>query len=144
MPTASPGPAGRAGELVDAGRRAGAGRPRHNPSIVDLAAPYQMELAAARQALERGAILLDVREAAERSRMHIGGSLWIPLPELGRRGGEVPRGREVIVYCTSGSRSLRAIPFLRARGVEAAALVAGLMGWLEARLPTESDTAGGR
>ncbi|HUY60673.1 MAG TPA: rhodanese-like domain-containing protein [Candidatus Dormibacteraeota bacterium] len=105
---------------------------------MEWSAPYQLELAAARQALERGAVLLDVREAAERSHMRIGGSMWIPLPELGGRVGEVPRGRPVIVYCTSGSRSLRAIPFLRARGVDAAGLVAGLMGWLEARLPTEA------
>ena len=54
---------------------------------------------------DRGAFILDVREMAEWVEVHIPGSTLIPLGELPKRVGEVPRDREVVVVCRSGNRS---------------------------------------
>jgi len=47
----------------------------------------------------REVTLLDVRPAAEYAAAHLPGALSIPLPELPGRIGEIPRGKEVVVYC---------------------------------------------
>jgi rhodanese-related sulfurtransferase len=54
---------------------------------------------------DRGAFLLDVREPVEWVEFHIPGSTHIPLGELPKRVGEVPRDREVVVVCRTGNRS---------------------------------------
>ena len=54
--------------------------------------------------LARGAVLLDVRTAAERARGAIQPSLHIPIDELRARLDELPLGRTVIVYCAVGLR----------------------------------------
>lgn len=49
--------------------------------------------------------LLDVRSGGEVARGSIEGSVHIPLPELRDRLDEIPRDKEVIVFCQSGQRS---------------------------------------
>lgn len=91
--------------------------------------PLEVDVAQARRWVRTGAILLDVRDRAERERQSIPDSLWIPFSELGQRWQELPRDRQVVVCCSAGSRSFRAAIFLRDRGVLAAALVGGLAEW---------------
>ena len=78
-----------------------------------------------------GAILLDVRTAAERQRQTIKGSLHIPLHELGRRVAELEkhRDREVICYCQSGNRSITAAAKLRKAGFTVANMKGGIVEW---------------
>ena len=54
---------------------------------------------------KNGATLVDVRSAAEYASGHAPGTLNIPLPELGRRLGEIPKSSPVVLCCASGSRS---------------------------------------
>ncbi|RAL22273.1 rhodanese-like domain-containing protein [Lujinxingia litoralis] len=73
----------------------------------------------ARQLVEEGALLLDVRTPAEFNERHIPGALNIPLQELQARQGELPeQARPIVVYCRSGNRSSQARNYLRSQGFE--------------------------
>lgn len=61
--------------------------------------------------------LLDVREPGEAEISQIGGSHLIPLAELPQRLGELDPQAEYIVYCKVGTRSARAVEFLRGNGL---------------------------
>jgi len=60
--------------------------------------------------------LLDVREPWEYSTAQISGATLIPLGELAQRASEVPRDRDVVVYCHHGMRSARAVETLHHAG----------------------------
>ena len=79
-------------------------------------------------------ILVDVRESFERDIADLPevGQLRIPLAEVPGRSGEIPRDREVVLYCRSGSRSGSAVQFLRAQGFESVVnLKGGVLAWRE-------------
>lgn len=73
--------------------------------------------------------LVDCREADECAIAMIEGALHIPLGDIPSRLSEIEaledEGREVIVYCHSGVRSMHAAVFLRKEGVESARSMAG-------------------
>lgn len=66
--------------------------------------------------LSRGAVVVDVRSAAEFAAGARPGSVNIPLGELGKRAGELDAARPVIVCCASGTRSALAATLLARRG----------------------------
>lgn len=78
-------------------------------------------------------LLLDVREADERARLALTGSVHVPLGRLD--GWTPPADRPVLVHCASGPRSARAVASLRERGVEAYDLAGGILAWVDAGLP---------
>ncbi|MEK6976571.1 MAG: HesA/MoeB/ThiF family protein [Candidatus Thermoplasmatota archaeon] len=80
---------------------------------------------------ESEVFLLDVREPDEHEEQAIPGSHLIPLGSLQRRVAEVPKDRQVVVYCAVGGRSARATEFLRRNGVEAVNLHGGIRAWLQ-------------
>lgn len=59
--------------------------------------------------------LVDVREEEEHADFNIGGKL-IPLTELMDHLDEIPKDREVIIYCKLGVRSQIAIQRLEQKG----------------------------
>lgn len=71
------------------------------------------------KALEKGAIILDVRTVAEFNRGHVPGSINIPLNQLGT---EVPRiqkmNKTILTCCASGMRSASATAMLKAKGID--------------------------
>ena len=69
-----------------------------------------------REKIRAGAVILDVRTPAEFQGGAYPGAVNIPVQELDRRLGEVPKGKPVVVYCASGMRSASAERLLRARG----------------------------
>ena len=71
------------------------------------------------------AVLLDVREPDEFARGHLEGAVNLPLSELRRRIDEVPRGREVWVYCAAGQRAYYAQRLLMQRGLDVKNLSGG-------------------
>lgn len=81
--------------------------------------PSTVTGADARRMVAAGATLLDVRTPDEFRDGHLEGARNIPVAELDGRIGEVPRGRPVVVYCASGSRSARATSVLRGAGYDA-------------------------
>lgn len=66
--------------------------------------------------VEAGALLLDVRTEAEHASGTIAGAKNVPLQRLGASLGELPKEREIIVFCASGMRSARAATILRGAG----------------------------
>ena len=98
--------------------------------------------AEAKEAMERGAVLLDVREHHEWSCGHAPKARHIPLIQLGARAGEMPRNREVLVVCRSGARSSRAAKMLSAQRGDVANVKGGMSAWARAGLPVVAK--GGR
>lgn len=90
-------------------------------------APLEIDPVQLRQLQDSGDIpvILDVRETWEVAIAGIDGALVIPLGELQRRVGEVPRDRPLAVMCHHGGRSAQATGWLRGQGFERAMNVAG-------------------
>jgi len=80
------------------------------------------------------AALIDVREPYEFAGGAIEGATLIPLGALPSRLDDVPRDRDVVVYCHSGARSARAVEILRGAGFQRARhLRGGYVAWLRER-----------
>lgn len=79
-------------------------------------------------------VLVDVRESFEREIADLPDldQLRIPLVDLPSRMGDIPKDRDVVLYCRSGSRSGSAVQFLRAQGFGAVLnLRGGVLSWRE-------------
>lgn len=74
-------------------------------------------------------ILLDVRDDDEREEGFIPGSCHIPLSELRQRLEELPKDREIIVYCQTGQRSYFACRQLLLNGFKARNLTGAYRTW---------------
>lgn len=61
-------------------------------------------------------VLLDVRNVGEYEKGHVSGSINIPVDELRRRVAEVPKGKDVFVYCAVGFRGHLAVRILKDNG----------------------------
>ena len=61
----------------------------------------RITLEEARKALDAGkAILVDVRDEASYKFSHAKGALWIPVNDIVKRMGELPRDKMIIAYCS--------------------------------------------
>lgn len=75
-------------------------------------------------------VLLDVRQPEETSQGVIPGAVLIPLHDLEARWTEVKDSNEIVCYCASGMRSLRAAEILRSKGVfNATSMEGGVMAY---------------
>ncbi|MFT6397140.1 MAG: rhodanese-related sulfurtransferase [Bradymonadia bacterium] len=73
----------------------------------------------ARTWIAEGAVLIDVRSAAEFGMGHLADARNIPLGRVAEESASLSAsGRPVVVYCLSGHRSARAASQLRDAGVE--------------------------
>jgi rhodanese-related sulfurtransferase len=70
-------------------------------------------------------LLLDVREPDEREMAVIEPSLHIPMRDVPDRLAEIPKDREVVVYCHGGTRSAMIAGFLEGKGYSRVANLAG-------------------
>ena len=87
--------------------------------------------------------VIDVRPAEEYRAGHIVGALSMPLKELEKHLGGLPKGREIVAYCRGPYCVLapEAVKRLRARGYRAVALGDGVAEWRAHGLPlTAGDT----
>lgn len=86
---------------------------------------YQRDAAAGASPL-----LLDVREAWELEVASLPGAVHIPMGEVPARLAELDRGRDIVVMCRSGGRSLSVARFLEAQGYASVAnLTGGVLAW---------------
>jgi len=84
------------------------------------------------------ALMVDVREPWEWEERRVPGALLIPLAELPFRLAELPDDRDLYVHCRVGSRSRRAVAFLRQAGRPRSVNVrGGIDAWERAGLPVE-------
>lgn len=84
------------------------------------------ELPAARQS---GALLIDVRSAAEFAKGAIPGAINLPLDELRQRIGEIPGARRIVAYCRTGKRGYLATRILLQKGFDVVNLLGGYLLW---------------
>ncbi len=78
-------------------------------------------------------VLVDVREAWEFDAGALAGARNVPLGEVLAAAPTLPRGRDVVVYCSVGPRGERAAELLRGAGVERVVnLRGGLAAWRDA------------
>ena len=91
----------------------------------------------------RPPVILDVRRPTERAEKYIEGSLGVRLNHLRERIGELPRDRELVVYCASGYRSSIAASILAQEGIERISnLVGGINAWEASQLEVATGTSG--
>ncbi len=99
------------------------------------AAKLAGELAAAKPPL-----VLDVRQPGERATSYIPGSLFVPLDELEKRAGEIPRDRRLVVQCAGGYRSsIAASLLLNAGFTRVEDLIGGIGAWEAEKHPVRSQ-----
>lgn len=67
---------------------------------------------------QRTVTILDVRNADETKTGVIKGALQIPEPQLASRLAEVPKGRRVLVHCSTGVRAEMAYHLLKEKGYD--------------------------
>lgn len=96
----------------------------------------------AKQMLDAGAILIDIREPDEHARARIAGASLMPLSRLDEADLSVHRGRPVVFHCKSGARTLGNAAQLadKTGGLcEAFIVDGGLDAWRKAGLPVVTD-----
>ena len=80
--------------------------------------------------------IIDVRTPAEYAEGHVEGAKLIPVDELADRLAEVPKDRQLYVYCRSGKRSARAATLLASQGFEKVEnVLGGILAWQAAGHP---------
>lgn len=80
--------------------------------------------------LSQEAFLIDVRDPGEFKLGHVEGAVNIPLNSLRERMKELPRDKEILLYCGVGQRSYYALRALRLNGFGASNISGGMMSYL--------------
>lgn len=99
----------------------------------------EVSRAQARELIDQGAQLIDVRADHEWEAGRIPGATHIPLAELAGRTAEIDKERPVVLYCRGGNRSSMATEALAAAGFDASKLSEGIVGWAAEDLPVEPE-----
>jgi len=94
----------------------------------------------ARELVDAGALLLDVREDAEFELGHAPGAMHIPLGEIPDHVEDLPKGRQIVAVCRSGGRSARAGQFLLEQGFDVVNLEGGMTAWAQEGAPLEATS----
>lgn len=64
---------------------------------------------------EKDFVLIDIRETWEREAYHIGG-MHIPMSDIVSRVSDIPKDKDVVLYCEKGVRSVISIQRLEGFG----------------------------
>lgn len=90
----------------------------------------KVDPASAKQLVQQGALLLDVRTPQEFQAGHLEGARNVPVGELSQRLDELgERETPVVVYCRSGARSSRAKKVLEASGFQRVSDLGAMSRW---------------
>ncbi len=92
----------------------------------------------AKQAYDNGTLFVDIREQLEYDEIRIPGSTLIPMSQMNQRWEEIPKDKEVVLYCRTGSRSMYLIQQLQQMGFENLInLEGGIVKWYQFNYPVE-------
>jgi rhodanese-related sulfurtransferase len=83
----------------------------------------------ARQLLDAGAVMVDVRTTSEWNAGHSPFAKHMARDQLADKQHRIPVGKKAVVVCRSGSRSRGATKFLIASGYDAVNLSGGMNAW---------------
>lgn len=96
--------------------------------------------AQARDLMNEGAVLVDIRDADEHAREHIPGATNLALSRIKQGRPELENDRAVIFHCRSGARTMANGEALKqAADCEAYVVEGGLEAWRAAGLPVNVD-----
>lgn len=102
--------------------------------------PREINVRQAREKLSGGAFFLDVRESGEWDVMRVPGAVLIPLGQLPNRLNQIPRDKEIVIVCASGSRSRTALDIVRKAGFEkSSSMSGGVLLWRRVGYPLETE-----
>lgn len=91
------------------------------------------DVEAVKQAVENGAVLIDVRETSEYAEGHILNGVNVPIRTIAQNLDKIPADQPVLVYCKSGYRAALATSALRILGYDnVRAYSPGSDGWIAA------------
>src|SRR3954453_5935162 len=93
----------------------------------------------AKQLIDSGAKLIDVRTDVEYEAGHIPGAEHIPVAEIQQHAAQFEKDQAVVIYCRSGNRSGPVAEAFAASGYDAHAIDGGVLGWSDAGLGLEPD-----
>ncbi|MEJ2620477.1 MAG: rhodanese-like domain-containing protein [Candidatus Thiodiazotropha sp.] len=84
----------------------------------------------ARMAKDSDFVLLDIRSAGELAQGMLPDAEHVPMHLIPVRMSELPKDKELIIYCHSGARSYHACSYLAQQGFNNAVnLRGGILGW---------------
>lgn len=95
----------------------------------------------AKQMVDAGSQVVDVRTDVEFAAGHIPGARHIPVADLQRESAALDKDQPILVYCRSGNRSGPTAEAFAASGWDAHSIEGGLIAWEEAGF--ELEPAGG-
>ena len=86
-------------------------------------------------------VLLDVREPDEYRHEHIRQAVNLPLSSFAGQNVDCPEGKEIVLHCQSGNRSMQAARMMAEKGHAAPlySLAGGIQDWKKAGLKTISS-----
>lgn len=82
-------------------------------------------------------VFVDVRTPKEYKQGHIPGAINIPVSEIAERLNELPKDKQVYVYCRSGHRAGKASTILAKAGFHVENIPESMNGWTAAGYPVE-------
>jgi rhodanese-related sulfurtransferase len=83
-------------------------------------------------------LLVDIRTPAEMAQGTIPGAMQMPMHLIPLRLGELPKDKDVVLYCRSGARSYQACAYLVQQGVgRALNLRGGIIAWARHGFPID-------
>ena len=98
----------------------------------------QEALLARQQKGDPALFVLDVRTPEEFAAGHVPGAVNIPHEQVAARAADVPKDKDVVIYCRSGRRSALAAEALAAKGYTRLGHLDGdMMAWEAKGLPVE-------
>jgi rhodanese-related sulfurtransferase len=97
----------------------------------------EVSAAEAKQIIDQGSQVVDVRTDVEFAAGHIPGARHIPVADLQREASGLDRDQPVLLYCRSGNRSGPAADAFAASGWDAHSIEGGLIAWDEAGFELE-------
>ena len=83
----------------------------------------------AKEMLDDGAILVDVRTSQEWNTGHAPAARHMPLDALDRRIGSLAEETAIVTICRSGARSAQAARMLATQGLTVASVTGGMVAW---------------
>lgn len=88
---------------------------------------------------DKGTEFIDIREQDEYDEVRIPGAKLIPLSMMNSRWQELPKDKDAVIYCRSGSRSASLLFQLSTMGYDNLINLAnGIIEWHEKEYPLES------
>ena len=111
------------------GCKSGSKEPAARGATAKNANPYPDTATLKRAMDDKRVIVVDVRTDGEWQRGHIPGARHLPLSQLRKRAQELPKDKDLVLYCAVGSRSGRALKILQRLGYPRVFNFGGLSDW---------------